>query len=150
MELKAVNEYKAPEYSTCEESKNKVLRLIMSCKKISIGVLAMFLLCSSSMAAVPPSLPVNDEIGGCIRTPSIEDVSLTYYSVSIVITAIVYLLYVIMCTIIFNSKINRNQDEEEKNKKRKKRNKLLLIGGIVAFVIPLLAVGVAAILYFLL
>ena len=41
MELKRVNEYKSPEYPTTEESKNKILMMMVRSGKISLGVAVM-------------------------------------------------------------------------------------------------------------
>ena len=57
MELKAMKEYKNPEYPTAEESKNRVLMMMVRTGKISLGVAVMCLLCNSSLAQSIVHLP---------------------------------------------------------------------------------------------
>ena len=51
--MKAVCEYNEPEYVTRDYGRNKVLRFVMNCKKVSVGVLVMLFLWSNEVKAVP-------------------------------------------------------------------------------------------------
>ena len=144
MELKAVDEYKAPEYSTCEESKNKVLRLMMNCKKVSLGVLAMFLLCSNAMADIPLSSfteysgpMVSVEIPITFKIMSL----LIYYLEFVGISSIIGIIYATVSII----KIKKSEDANNKKKIRKR----IIIALAITFLLPVLILGGMALIMYL-
>ena len=73
MELKPISEYKVPDYSTYDNSKNKVWTFIINSKKVSVGVLVMFLIYNNVLAA---PLPLNVIAGGLV-----EDVPNKYLNI---------------------------------------------------------------------
>lgn len=129
MELKAVNEYKAPEYSTYNEGRNKVLRFIMNCKKVSVGVLVMLLFCNT-VTAVTPFVVDDVELVGSVTeyTPvQIVHIFSMFFKCGIGIIISTILIYLII--LIVN--IKKSDDEEIKNKYRKKRNGTFIGLGIL-------------------
>jgi len=135
MELKAVNEYETPSYSTYDESRNRFFRSIVSCKKVSIGVLVMVLLYDKVMAVRPQidmSSSSTEPLGG---GPSIIGTFLNIYTllwdIGILITIVV-----ILCGVICKVKLRKIGDEEEKEEKRKKCNLRVRSAVISSLILP--------------
>ena len=121
MELKAVNEYEAPSYSTYDESRNKFFRSIMSCKKVSVGLLVMLLLYDKVVArpyidiSSEPSMPLSAGGGNIIGT--CLNIYTLLWDIGILITIVV-----ILCGVIYRVKLRKVEDEVEKEEKKKKCN----------------------------
>ena len=133
MELKAVNEYKAPEYSTYEESRNKILRLMMNCKKVSVGVLVMFFLCSNAMAENAISIPT---MPGGLEMEPIPDSLFAFINI-IDISKYVFgavAVAMLICVYILTIKMGKSAEEEVRSK-YKKKIKITLIGFAISMVL---------------
>lgn len=137
MELKAVNEYKTPEYSTSDESKNKVFRFIMNCKKVSVGVLAMLLICNKTAAVT--ELAVTELAGTVLEGPGpfptlVRGIVAMFQLISYLISAIL----IVYTGIIFVKNIK--QENADKKQKIKKRGIICII---VAILLPILSILIA-------
>lgn len=132
MELKAIKEYKSPEYPTVEESKNRILMMMVRTGKISLGVAVMCLLCNCSLASIFP--------------PRLDGLQ-PYYSVEVIDPPILALLLLfcslgsaisLFLTIFFlikNHKLYKLcEDSKEKELLKKRRNKNLIKGGLVIII----------------
>lgn len=126
MELKAIKEYKSPEYPTTEESKNKILMMMARSGKISLGVAVMCLLCNCSFAYSASSIiaglePVGD-IGGIIEVES----SIYLF---VKTTCIIGIIISVLVTIFFSIKSTKeykNCEDVKKEKLRKNRNETII------------------------
>lgn len=142
MELKAIKEYKNPEYPTTEESKNRILIMMVRSGKISLGMAIMCLLCNCSFASFEQSIeryagfnPVE------INLIEIQPIGPDVYAV---ISAVFFLgiIVAVLCTMFFTIKIFKQykkcEDIEEKERLRKMRNNTLFKGGIAIVICTLL------------
>lgn len=134
MELKAMEEYKSPEYPTTNESKNKALMMMVRTGKISLGVAVMCLLCNCSWANVYEFLPSiyvgeleNDGLVEDLGRISTYGFGRTACLVGIIVSALVTIFLAVKST----RKYKICEDIEEKHRLLKKRNKTLIKGSVV-------------------
>ena len=145
MEMKAVCEYNEPEYVTRDYGRNKVLRFVMNCKKVSVGVLVMLFLWSNEVKAVPfvqidGGLSYMDE--KTVMKNSVISV-LKVYGCWLGVCVIVIAIYGILQSI----KIKKIEDENEKNTQKKKRNWAVIWGIVVSLIAPLILASLLYILF---
>ena len=136
MELKAVNEYETPDYITYDESKNKIFRLLMNCKKVSISVLAMVLL-YNNVLAVPIEVLPHVVPGGLVYSVRIVEKMVSLY-VCLELVSFVVIIMMLLYVMICNTKIKKISDEFDKNKLKKKKEIQIRTGIVIFLLIPIL------------
>ena len=142
MELKAVKEYKSPEYPTMEESKNRILMMMVRTGKISLGVAVMCLLCNCSCATTFATFPVDPLAGDvAIDVVPIENIGLGWgyhlKDICLLVLVIVSLITIVL-SIINDKKYKNCSDENKKEELHKKRNKTFIVGLVISIVLILI------------
>lgn len=123
MELKRVKEYKSPEYPTAEESKNKILMMMVRSRKISLGVAVMCLLCNCSLAeerSFSGYFPVDYQY----RKPTLLD-SLGE-AISLPLIMLWGGIITLILTLIFSIRIGIKYRKCEKEEDKKRLEKILI------------------------
>ena len=124
MEMKAVCEYKEPEYVTRDDGRSKVFKFVMNCKKVSLGVFAMLLLWSNEVMAAPIFVSTNElepQLVGSVVSfvPTLFHISVWAVTMVLLLSAIVIFIK------------NSNVESEDKKNRLKKRCKACVIWALV-------------------